>query len=88
MNRYLFQITKTDENKNPIKGVVFKVEFMDNDITKKTWYLVSDEKGLVKMDTSYTSKEAGYKSDSFYKHNNKVVIPIGGTLKITEVSTC
>ena len=80
-----FQITKTDENKNPIKGVVFKVEFMDNDITKKTWYLVSDEKGLVKMDTSYTSKEAGYKSDGFYKHNNKVVIPIGGTLKITEV---
>ena len=80
-----FQITKTDENKNPIKGVVFKVEFMDTDITKKTWYLVSDEKGLVKMDTSYTSKEAGYKSDGFYKHNNKVVIPIGGTLKITEV---
>ena len=80
-----FQITKTDESKNPIKGVVFKVEFMDNDITKKTWYLVSDEKGLVKMDTPYVSKDASYKSDAFYKHNNKVVIPISGKLKMTEV---
>lgn len=80
-----FQITKKSEKGNVIKGVLFKVEFLDNDVTKKTWYLVSDEKGLVKMDTSYVSKEAAYKSDTFYTYDNKVVIPIGGKLKVTEI---
>lgn len=37
------------------------------------------------MDASYLSKDAAYKSDSFYKYNNKVVIPIGGKLRITEI---
>ena len=80
-----FQITKKSEKGNVIKGVLFKVEFLDNNATKKTWYLVSDEKGLVKMDMSYTSKEAAYKSDAFYTHNNKVVVPISGKLKVTEI---
>lgn len=81
-----FQITKLSEKGNPIEGVLFKVEFIDsNDKVTKTWYLVSDEKGFVKMDASYLSKDAAYKSDSFYKYNNKVVIPIGGKLRITEI---
>lgn len=81
-----FQITKLSEKGNPIEGVLFKVEFIDsNDNVTKTWYLVSDEKGFVKMDASYLSKDAAYKSDSFYKYNNKVVIPIGGKLRITEI---
>ena len=51
----------------------------------RTWYLQSDEKGLVLMDDEHVCRWTQYKSDPFYKHNNKIVIPLYGTLQITEV---
>ena len=81
-----FQITKKSEKNNVINGVLFKVEFVDSDnTTKKTWYLTSDSSGIVKMDNTHLNTDTAYKSDSFYTYNGKVVIPIGGKLKITEI---
>ena len=81
-----FQITKKSEKNNIINGVLFKVEFVDSDnTTKKTWYLTSDSSGIVKMDNTHLNTDTAYKSDSFYTYNGKVVIPIGGKLKITEI---
>lgn len=51
----------------------------------RTWYLQSDEKGLVLMDDEHVCRWTQYKSDPFYKHNNQIVIPLYGTLQITEV---
>lgn len=50
----------------------------------RTWYLQSDEKGLVLMDDAHVCRWTQYKSDPFYKHNNQIVIPLYGTLQITE----
>ena len=50
----------------------------------RTWYLQSDEKGLVLMDDDHVCRWTQYKSDPFYKHNNQIVIPLYGTLQITE----
>ena len=50
----------------------------------RTWYLQSDEKGLVLFDDAHVCRWTQYKSDPFYKHNNKIVIPLYGTLQITE----
>lgn len=51
----------------------------------RTWYLQSDDKGLVLMDDDHVCRWTQYKSDPFYKHNNQIVIPLYGTLQITEV---
>ena len=84
-----FKIVKSSTKNNPIKGVVFKVEFFDgNDTTKaakRTWYLVSDDNGVVLMDEAHLSADKAFKSDAFYTYNNKIVIPVGGTLRVTEV---
>ena len=84
-----FKIVKSSTKNNPIKGVVFKVEFFDgNDTTKaakRTWYLVSDDNGVVLMDDAHLSADKAFKSDAFYTYNNKIVIPVGGTLRVTEV---
>ena len=50
----------------------------------RTWYLQSDEKGLVLMDDDHVCRLPQYKSDPFYKHNRQIVIPLYGTLQITE----
>ena len=84
-----FKIVKSSTKNNPVKGVVFKVEFFDgNDTTKaakRTWYLVSDDNGVVLMDDAHLSADKAFKSDAFYTYNNKIVIPVGGTLRVTEV---
>lgn len=84
-----FKIEKNSTKGNPIKGVVFKAEFFDGDdintTPKKIWYLVSDENGVVTMDDSHISTDSTFVSDSFYKYNDKVVIPVGGTLRVTEI---
>ena len=84
-----FKIEKNSTKGNSIKGVVFKVEFFDGNDTnttpKKIWYLVSDKDGIVTMDDAHISTDSAFVSDSFYKYNNEVVIPVGGTLRITEV---
>ena len=84
-----FKIVKSSTKNNPVKGVVFKVEFFDgNDTTKaakRTWYLVSDDNGVVLMDDAHLSADKAFKSDAFYTYNNKIVIPVGGTLSVTEV---
>lgn len=51
----------------------------------RTWYLQSDKDGLVLMDDTHVCRLSQYKSDPFYKHNNQIVIPLYGTLQITEV---
>ena len=84
-----FKIVKTSTKGNAIKDVVFKVEFFDGTDTskaaKRTWYLVSDDNGVVLMDDAHLSTDAKFKSDAFYKHYGNVVIPVGGTLRVTEV---
>ena len=84
-----FKIEKNSTKGNSIKGVVFKVEFFDGNDTnttpKKIWYLVSDKDGIVTMDNAHISTDSTFVSDSFYKYNNEVVIPVGGTLRVTEV---
>ena len=83
-----FKIVKTSTKGNPISGVVFKVEFFDGDDTtkaaKRTWYLVSDSNGEVLMDDAHLSSDSDCKSDEFYKHYGNIVIPVGGTLRVTE----
>ena len=88
------------EQIGPIGGAVFKVEYYDaddgkddgaganlvNDVSGKltrTWYLKSDTDGHVKMDAGYL--DANNRSDAFFMHDGKVVIPIGGYIKITEI---
>ena len=84
-----FKIEKNSTKGNPIKDVVFKAEFFDGDdintTPKKIWYLASDENGVVAMDDSHISTDSTFVSDSFYKCNDKVVIPVGGTLRVTEI---
>lgn len=75
----------------PIEGAVFKVEFFDassavSSKLKKTWYLESDANGMVKMDEAHVSKRLGFKSDPFFMHKGKIVIPIDGYLQLTEVA--
>lgn len=50
----------------------------------RTWYLQSDEKGLVLLDEDHLCRLPQYHSDPFYKHNNKIVIPLYGVLQVTE----
>lgn len=88
------------EQIGPIGGAVFKVEYYDADDGKdegaganlvndvsgnltRTWYLKSDTDGHVKMDAEHL--DANNRSDAFFMHDGKVVIPIGGYLKITEI---
>lgn len=79
-------IEKLGVKGEPIKDVVFKVEYFDSSgpsgSPAKTWFLKTDATGHVKMDDAHLDDEN--ESDEFYTHKGKIVIPIGGYLQITE----
>lgn len=85
------KIKKLGAKGEPIKGAVFKVEFFDassavSSKLKKTWYLESDANGMILMDDAHVSKRLGFKSDPFFMHKGKIVLPIDGYLQLTEVA--
>ena len=85
------EIEKLGVKGNKIKGVVFKVEFFDStgpdaSKLKRVWYLESDENGMIYMDDEHVSKRLNFKSDAFFKHDGKIVMPIDGYLQFTEVA--
>ncbi|MCD8137423.1 MAG: hypothetical protein LUH01_16315 [Parabacteroides gordonii] len=81
-------ITKVDNKNVPVEGAVFMVCFYDgsnaNGSLKKTWYLSTDEKGLIYLDIDHIAD--GYTSDSFYTINDEIVLP-KGYLTIQEIET-
>lgn len=85
------EIEKLGEKGNPVEGVVYKTEFFDaavpnNSKLIKTWYLESDAQGKVYLDDEHVSHRLGFKSDTFFKHNGNIVLPIDGYLQLTEVA--
>ena len=85
------KLTKLGAKGEPIEGVVYKVEFFDaasadSSKLKKTWYLETDANGIIKMDEAHVASRLGFKSDPFYTHKGKIVIPIDGYLQFTEVA--
>ena len=80
-------ITKTGDDSVRIAGAVFKVEFFASnwaDSTKllKTWYFQSNAAGTVRLTESFLA--SGYSSDSMFKVNGNVVMPLGCVV-VTEV---
>ena len=80
-------ITKTGDDSVRIAGAVFKVEFFASnwaDSTKllKTWYFQSNAAGTVRLTESFLA--SGYSSDSMFKVNDNVVMPLGCVV-VTEV---
>lgn len=85
-------VTKLGYKNELIEGAIFKVEYFDAQLADpsklvKTWYLRSDKDGIVKMENRFLvpPTRPEYKSDTFFTWNNKIVIPIGGYLRLTEV---
>ena len=93
---------KLSSKGDPVVGTVFKVRLYDGKYTtvqeceakgvlKKTWYLQSDEDGLVEFDKDHRAH--GYTNDTFYQYDTNgdgsldVVIPIGCTVTYQEVKT-
>ena len=85
---------KLDNKGKPIQDVVFEAKLYDGiyktvneclqQTPKKTWYLKSDALGDVLINEDYTADK--YKaSDTFYKINCEVRIPIGCTVTMQEV---
>lgn len=90
---------KLSSKGKPVEGVVFEVKLYDGtyntanecpaNMLKKTWYLKSDEDGLVKFESQNLAP--GYNSDAFYKGPDKngdgkpdIIIPKGCTLTMQE----
>lgn len=77
----------------PVQDVVFKVCYYDDSAAnaarlKKTWYLKSDEQGMVYMDQQHLyDQDASMKSDSFYTDpsSGKIILPVGGYVTMQEV---
>ena len=93
---------KLSSKGDPVVGTIFKVRLYDGKYTtvqeceakgvlKKTWYLQSDEDGLVEFDKDH--RAPGYTSDAFYQYDTNgdgsldIVIPIGCTVTYQEVKT-
>ena len=84
---------KLDGKDRPVEGVVFEVNLYDGvyatanscpvNKLKKTWYLKSNDKGLVEFKDENVAED--YESDDFYTFNNQIVIPIGCTVTYQEV---
>ena len=80
-------ITKTGDDSVRIAGAVFKVEFFasnwaDSSKLLKTWYFQSNAAGTVRLTESFLA--SGYSSDSMFKVNGNVVMPLGCVV-VTEV---
>lgn len=86
---------KLDNKGKPIQDVVFEAKLYDGiyktvneclqQTPKKTWYLTSDEKGNVLIDRDHIATDYEKTSDSLYKINGEVRIPIGCTVTMQEV---
>lgn len=87
-NRVVLNKTGTDTTR--IKGAVFKFEFYAStwanpDRLLRTWYLQSDDTGLVKYDDAHLA--TGYNSDPIYKPNGtNPQFPLGCVV-VKEVKT-
>lgn len=87
-NRVVLNKTGTDTTR--IKGAVFKFEFYADtwanpDRLLRTWYLKSDDTGLVKYDDAHLA--TGYNSDPIYKPNGtNPQFPLGCVV-VKEVKT-
>lgn len=82
-------ITKTGSDSTRIEGAVFKAEFFasnwaDPSKLLRTWYFQSDAMGVVRLMEGYLA--TGYTSDSLFKIDGSVVIPLG-CIQVTEVKT-
>ena len=95
-------VQKLSSKGKPVENVVFEVKLYDGtyntanecpaNMLKKTWYLKSDEDGLVKFESQNLAP--GYNSDAFYKGPDKngdgkpdIIIPKGCTLTMQEKKT-
>lgn len=88
-------VQKLDSKGWAVPNVVFKVCLYDGVYSsadacpasnlKKTWYLKSNDKGLVEFKDENVAED--YESESFYAWNNQIVIPIGCTVTYQEVET-
>ena len=86
---------KLDNKGKPIQDVVFEAKLYDGiyktvneclqQTPKKTWYLTSDEKGNVLIDRDHIATDYEKTSDSLYKIDGEVSIPIGCTVTMQEV---
>lgn len=81
------KLTKTGNTNVPIEGAVFKVQFFASnwaDSTKllRTWYFQSNSGGAVRLTEQFLA--SGYNSDSLFKIDGNVVIPLG-CIQVTEV---
>ncbi|EJW94600.1 hypothetical protein EVA_17293, partial [gut metagenome] len=86
------ELKKNSAKGQAIKGVVYKVEFFDaagpdESKLKKTWYLETDENGIINLDDAHVTRRLQFESDPFYMHKGKIVIPIDGYLQFTEVAS-
>lgn len=88
-----FALTKVDKDttnaqgNGSFNGAVFKWEYFTNydwsGTPLKTWYLVTDEYGVIRYDSRYCA--AGYSSEQFYYGNSGAPqLPLG-SVKITEI---
>ena len=80
-------LTKAGSDSERIAGAVFRLQFYasnwaDSSKLLKTWYFVSDSNGYVYFLESHLA--SGYTSDSLFKLNENVVMPLGCVV-VTEV---
>lgn len=80
-------LTKTGSDSERIAGAVFRLQFYasnwaDSSKLLKTWYFASDSNGYVYFLESHLA--SGYTSDSLFKLNGNVVMPLGCVV-VTEV---
>ena len=86
---------KLDNKGIPIKNVVFEAKLYDGvyktvneclqQTPKKTWYFKSDTDGNVLIDRDHIATDYEKTSDSLYKIDGEVRIPIGCTVTMQEV---
>lgn len=84
-NRLVLNKTGTDDVR--IQGAVFKVQFFasnwaDSSKLLRTWYFASDASGFVYLREDHLA--SGYTSDTMFKQNGNVVIPLG-CIQVTEI---
>ncbi|MDO4323371.1 MAG: SpaA isopeptide-forming pilin-related protein, partial [Lachnospiraceae bacterium] len=90
-----FNVIKLDDKGQPVPNAIFKVEYFDAQLADpaklvKTWYLQSDKDGKVLLDRLHLDPSRRSQSSDFFTWidaNNvtKIVIPVGGYLRLTEV---
>lgn len=73
-------VKKTDGRGNPLAGALFTAVYDDGAGHSRTWLLLSDANGEVRLDEDYLQEG----SDALYVYDGAPVVPYGGTLTLTE----